>query len=130
PETCRAREVAQTIGGLFRAAHQRDANAIQRRLGPGDAFQWYSQTTVDGEQKLAHVVRRSPRATARLLVDRAREAGEHIRVVALEISYDSRRKLAHLSPLFRYRATHVANGRWRRGHGKGAIDCKSGGLIV
>lgn len=91
---------------------------------------WYSQTTVDGDERLAHVVRMERRAAARLLVDRARGAGERIRVVALEISYEARRNVLHFGQLFRYRARDTAAGRWRRGHGKGAIDCASGGLIV
>jgi hypothetical protein len=61
---------------------------------------------------------------------RSRQAGERIRVAAVEMSYERRRNIAHIGQLFRYRARDAARGRWRTGHGKGAIDCGSGGLMV
>ena len=130
PARCTPARVGQQLTRVFAAAARADAAGIRRTLAPTARFEWYSLTTVSGEQRLGHVVRRRPRTAARLLAERSREAGERILVVAVEVSYEKRRNIAHFGQLFRYRARDLAGGRWRSGHGKGAMDCASGGLMV
>jgi hypothetical protein len=91
-------------------------------------MQWFSVTTGNPRAGGSHIVAYNKRELRRYFAERA-ELHEHWRLIAVDVDYERRRNLGHLSYVIERRADDLKRFE-RRAHGKGAIDCTTGKIVA
>ena len=125
PAGCRPRPLAQRIAAFFDAFNRGDPSAVDY-ADPSRG--WYSVT--DGRPR-RHFVTSSREGLLGYFARRHRH-GERLRLGEVDVSYDRGRGLGHIA----HRIDRRADDLRRFGitgttaHGKGAVDCKTGEIVV
>lgn len=91
-------------------------------------MQWFSVTTGNPRAGGSHFVAYDKRKLRRYFEERA-ALHERWRLIAVDVAYERRRNLGHIS-YFIERSADDLKGFERRALGKGAIDCATGKIVV
>jgi hypothetical protein len=91
-------------------------------------MQWFSVTTGNPRAGGSHFVAYNKRELRRYFAERA-ELHEQWRLIAVDVDYERRRNLGHISYVIERRADDLKPFE-RRAHGKGAIDCTTGKIVA
>lgn len=126
PEGCQPVDVGRLIVGFFEAFNSGNVAArVDEFVAPAGSFGWFSVQGV-GERLNNDA---SDRASLSSYLQLRADAGEKLRLVAMDTAYERARNVAHIAYNVQRSAPDGLEGT-AVVVGKGAIDCESGKITV